>query len=106
MGPDVAPFPEIDRLIHEPARLAILMALASCQSADFHSLRTATGLSGGNLSVQLSKLQKAGLIRVEKGQVDRKSHTTAALSRSGAKKMARYWKTMNRLRKSFKARRG
>ena len=49
----------LNRTVHEPARLAILIVLSACQAADFVFLRTATGLSAGNLSVQLTRLQQA-----------------------------------------------
>src|SRR5437763_11855892 len=91
-------FPEIDRIIHEPARLAILTVLSSCKMADFLFLQNATGLSKGNLSVQLTNLEDAGLILIEKEIVDKKNRTTASLSDQGAKAVARYWKTMDRLR--------
>jgi DNA-binding transcriptional ArsR family regulator len=64
-----APFEELaalDRLIHEPARLALLTALTSCESADFLYLQRITGLSKGNLSSHLSKLEESGLVTVEK----------------------------------------
>ena len=50
-----------DRLVHEPARLAILTALSACQKADFLLLLTITGLTKGNLSSHLTKLEEAGL---------------------------------------------
>ena len=99
--PDVK-FPEIDRVIHEPARLAILTILSSCWTADFLFLQNATGLSKGNLSVQLTNLEEAGLIRIEKEIVDKKTRTTASLSDQGAKAIARYWKTMDKVRNGYR----
>jgi DNA-binding transcriptional ArsR family regulator len=58
--------PEIDRLVREPARLAILTVLAACEWADFLFIKRGTGLSRGNLSVQLSRLEEASLIVIEK----------------------------------------
>jgi Winged helix DNA-binding domain len=55
--------PEIDRIVDEPARLAILTVLASCQSADFLFLEPARGLMRGNLSVQLTRLEEAGPVK-------------------------------------------
>jgi len=95
-------FPEIDRVIHEPARLAILTVLSSCLTADFLFLQNATGLSKGNLSVQLTNLEEAGLIRIEKEIVDKKTRTTASLSYQGAKDVARYWKTMDKVRNGYR----
>jgi DNA-binding transcriptional ArsR family regulator len=94
-----ARFPEIDRLVHEPARLAILTVLSACRSADFLFLQTATGLSKGNLSVQLTKLEQAGLIRIEKAIEEKKTRTTASLSPEGARDLAEYWRSMEALRK-------
>jgi DNA-binding MarR family transcriptional regulator len=101
MTDSTAKFPEIDRLVHEPARLAILTVLSSCRTADFLFLQNATGLSKGNLSVQLSKLQDAGFIRIRKEIVDKKTRTTASLSARGEREVASYWKNMDRLRQAF-----
>jgi DNA-binding transcriptional ArsR family regulator len=91
-------FPEIDRIIHEPARLAILTVLSGCGAADFLFLENATGLSRGNLSVQLTKLEEVGLLRIRKEIVGKKTRTTASLTVQGAKDIAAYWKTMDKLR--------
>ncbi len=56
----------LDRLVHEPARLAILTALDACARADFLYLMTLTGLSKGNLSSHLSKLETAGYLAIDK----------------------------------------
>ena len=57
---------EIDRVVHEPARLAILALLYVVESADFTFIMNQTGLSWGNLSTHMSKLAEAGYIEVEK----------------------------------------
>jgi DNA-binding transcriptional ArsR family regulator len=56
----------IDRIIHEPARLMIVALLAAVEEADFQYLRQATGLTQGNLSAHLTKLEEAGYISIEK----------------------------------------
>jgi DNA-binding transcriptional ArsR family regulator len=56
----------VDKLIHEPARLAALTILDAVESADFLYLQRATGLTKGNLSVHLQKLEEAGLIEIQK----------------------------------------
>jgi DNA-binding transcriptional ArsR family regulator len=53
----------LDRLIHEPARLSIMTALSVVQSADFTSLQRITGLSAGNLSNHLAKLEEGRLVQ-------------------------------------------
>ncbi len=57
---------QVDRLIHEPSRSAILAVLAAVKDADFLYLQKETGLTKGNLSVHLSKLESAGYIAIEK----------------------------------------
>jgi len=84
-----------NRLIHEPARLAILTVLSSCASADFVFLQNATELTKGNLSVQLTKLEEAGLVIIKKEIVERKMRTTVTLSKRGASEIEAYWKTMD-----------
>src|SRR5260370_17807702 len=54
----------LDRLVHEPARFAILTALTACQRADFQSLQAITGLAQGNLSAHLQKLEAGGLLTI------------------------------------------
>jgi DNA-binding MarR family transcriptional regulator len=96
-------FLEVDRLIHEPARLAILTVLSSCRSADFVFLHNVTGLSKGNLSVQISRLEEAELVTVEKVIEKKKTRTTVSLAKSGRSAMDRYWKTMDKIRKRSRA---
>jgi DNA-binding transcriptional ArsR family regulator len=57
---------DIDRIIHEPARLMIVALLAAVEEADFQYLRQATGLTQGNLSAHLSKLEQAAYVAIEK----------------------------------------
>ena len=57
---------EVDRIIHEPARLMVVALFAAVKEADFQYLHNATGLTKGNLSVHLSKLEEAGYIGIEK----------------------------------------
>ena len=56
----------VDRLIHEPSRSSILAILASVESADFLYLQRETGLTKGNLSVHLTKLEEAGYVSIQK----------------------------------------
>jgi DNA-binding transcriptional ArsR family regulator len=57
---------EVDRIIHEPARLMVVALLAAVKEADFRYLHKSTGLTKGNLSVHLCKLEEAGYIAIEK----------------------------------------
>jgi DNA-binding transcriptional ArsR family regulator len=90
--------PEIDRVIHEPARLAILTVLSSCEEADFLFLERATKLSRGNLSVQLTRLEEANVIEIEKRIEHKRTLTTARLTDRGRRTLNAYWETMNALR--------
>ncbi|MFY9938323.1 MAG: transcriptional regulator [Silvibacterium sp.] len=90
--------PEIDRTIHEPARLAILTVLAACERADFLFIERATGLTRGNLSVQLTRLEEAGLIEIEKTIERKRTLTTAALVRRGRQALDLYWQNMDEMR--------
>lgn len=94
--------PEIDRVVHEPARLAILTVLASCREADFLFLERATGLTRGNLSVQLTRLEEAGLIRISKTFAKKRTLTTAALAERGGRALKAYWESMEAMRELAK----
>ena len=85
-----APLAEIDPIIHAPARLSILTALYIVQAADFVFLQKQTGLTRGNLSAHLSKLENAGYIIVEKKFVKRVPRTLLCLSEAGREAFRRY----------------
>ena len=92
------------RVIHEPARLASLIVLARGTPADFVSLQRITWLSKGNLSVQLTNLEKAGLVKSSKEITGKKTHTTLRLSERGAAELEQYWQTMDEIRRQMTAR--
>src|SRR3954454_20190343 len=88
----------LDRLIHEPGRLAVLTVLSSVESADFVFLQRTTNLTKGNLSSHLTKLEEAGLIRIEKRFVRKKPNTNVALTSEGRDRITRHWQQLERLR--------
>lgn len=88
----------LDRLIHEPGRLAILTVLSSVNDADFVFLQRATGLTKGNLSSHLSKLEDAGLVKIEKSFVRKKPNTHIALTPIGKQRTADHWARLERLK--------
>jgi DNA-binding MarR family transcriptional regulator len=88
----------LDRLIHEPGRLAILTVLSSVKDADFVFLQRTTGLTKGNLSSHLTKLEQAGLVEIEKRFVRKKPNTNVALTAEGRQRIARHWDQLERLR--------
>jgi DNA-binding transcriptional ArsR family regulator len=89
---------DLNRVVHEPARLAILTVLANCESADFTFLGTATGLTRGNLSVQLTRLEEAAMISVEKSTKKNRTITTARILSEGRYQLGRYWRQMDEIR--------
>jgi DNA-binding MarR family transcriptional regulator len=87
----------IDRLIHEPARLVISAVLYAVDSADFLYLLRETGLSKGNLSSHLAKLEGAGYIQIEKTFVGKIPRTVCRMTDQGRAAFADY---RERLRKA------
>lgn len=87
----------IDKTIHEPARLLILAHLFVVESADFLFLQRQTGLTWGNISSHLSKLEKAGYVAVKKEFIDRKPHTTLQLTAEGRVAFQEYRKNMKQV---------
>jgi DNA-binding transcriptional ArsR family regulator len=81
---------ELDRLIHEPARLLIVTILASVASADFLFLQRETGLTKGNLSAHLSKLEEAGYVKIEKTFKGKLPLTVCKLTAAGKKALTQY----------------
>ena len=90
--------PVLDRLVHEPGRLAILTVLSSVKAADFVFLQRATGLTKGNLSSHLTKLEEAGLVEISKSFVRKKPNTKVALTAVGKRRIARHWEELDRLK--------
>jgi DNA-binding MarR family transcriptional regulator len=75
---------EINRLVHEPARLKILAFLSLVESADFTFLVSRLGLTMGNLSAHISKLEEAGYVQVLKEFKDNRPHTMLSLTPAGS----------------------
>lgn len=87
---DVSLVLQLDRLIHEPARLMILSILAGAQSVEFRFIETLSGLSKGNLSSHLSKLEAAGLLEIHKTFRGKKPLTTLSMTARGRHALADY----------------
>ena len=84
----------IDRIIHEPARLLLLGQLYGAESADFLYLLRQTGLTKGNLSAHLCKLESAGYVSMEKTFVERLPLTVFRLTDDGREAIEAYRKQM------------
>ena len=81
---------DLDRLIHEPARLMILVLLMQVKEVDFVFLLNETGLTRGNLSSHLTKLEEGGLIATEKRFVNRKPQTVCWMTEKGKQQLTAY----------------
>ena len=95
------PFEDIaglDKLIHEPARLALLTALSACRRAEFLYLQRLTGLTKGNLSSHAAKLETAGLVAVEKTFEGKKPVTYLRLTARGHRAIEAHWQKLDALR--------
>lgn len=98
------PITEIDRVIHEPARLLILGLLSVIESADFLFLMRQTGLTRGNLSSHLSKLEAAGYVNIKKEFVKKIPRTLIRLTLQGRKALQGYKENMIKALKEMPSR--
>ncbi len=80
----------VDRLIHEPSRSVILAVLSVVNRADFLYLQRETGLTKGNLSVHLSKLEAAGYVKIEKSFRGKLPLTLCSLTKEGGQAFENY----------------
>ncbi len=92
MTNDLAALSGLDRVIHEPARLALVAVLSMVENADFLYLQHETGLTKGNLSSHLAKLEEAGYIGIEKTYRGRVPLTLVKLTSKGAEAYKSYKK--------------
>lgn len=89
-GANFSDLADIDRLVHEPARLAVMAVLYVLESADFTFIMNQTGLTWGNLSAHLSKLEEGGYIEVEKTFKGKRPNTILQLTPQGRKAFQTY----------------
>lgn len=95
--PGLSSLTEIDRLVHEPARLMLMALLYVVESADFIFLMNQTGLTWGNLSAHMTKLEEAGYIEVEKTFKGRRPNTMLRLTEAGREAFRAYRQTMKQV---------
>jgi DNA-binding transcriptional ArsR family regulator len=88
---------DLDRVIHEPARLAIVALLNGVKQSDFLWLQRETGLTKGNLSSHLARLEEAGYVAIEKTFQGKIPLTLVRLTQAGALALASYKKSMRHL---------
>ena len=97
MSGDLRAMGDLDRLLHEPARLLITTILFSAAEADFLFLLNATGLTRGNLSAHLSKLEEAGYVQIEKTFKGKLPRTICRLSPAGRTAFEEYRKRLKEI---------
>jgi DNA-binding MarR family transcriptional regulator len=91
---ELQPITDIDPLIHAPTRLKIMAYLSIVESADFTFLMNQTGLTRGNLSINLRKLEDAGYVSIKKEFVDRVPRTLIRLTEEGRQAIQTYRNNM------------
>lgn len=94
MSPEETSYAELDRLVHEPARLHILTVLSLVEGTDFLFLMRQTGLTKGNLSSHLGKLETARYVNIEKEFVEKIPHTIVKITNKGRDALQTYRQQM------------
>ena len=89
---------DLDSTIHQPARLRIMMLLSAVEAADFKFLLNTLGLTKGNLSSHVSRLEEAGYVKVVKSFSGKIPNTSYSLSREGRVSLERYWQAIDEIR--------
>jgi DNA-binding MarR family transcriptional regulator len=89
---------ELDRVIHEPVRLRIMTMLSALDTADFNFLVSTLGLTKGNLSSHVDKLEQAGYVRVKKSFNGKITNTQYGLTRKGRAALEKHWEELDQIR--------
>ena len=87
----------INRIIHEPVRLAILKILTLTKEVDFNFLLTTLGLTKGNLATHTNRLETSGLIEVKKEFYGKIPHTSYRITKKGRRQFQKYWENLKAL---------
>ena len=95
--PILSEFSDIDKLVHEPARLAVMALLYVVESADFTFVINQTGLTWGNLSAHLSKLEEAGYLESQKSFKGKRPNTSLKLTPLGRDSFRKYANKMKEM---------
>ena len=102
MNPE--PFLQLDRVIHEKGRLAIMSMLAASPELSFTELRDALEMTDGNLTSHMRTLQEAGYVSVSKSYENNRPLTTSSLTAAGKKAFASYVNLLEQIVRQNKAR--
>lgn len=101
MNPE--PFLQLDRVIHEKGRLAIMSLLAATPDMAFTELRDALQMTDGNLTTHVRTLQEAGYVVVAKSYQNNRPLTTSSLTPAGRKAFAEYVELLDQIVRQARA---
>lgn len=101
MNPE--PFLQIDRVIHEKGRLAIMSMLAATSELSFTELRDSLGMTDGNITTHIRTLQEAGYIAVTKSYHEKRPLTTCSLTPAGRQSFTDYIALLDQIVRQAKA---
>lgn len=102
MNPE--PFLQLDRVIHERGRLAIMSMLAASPELSFTELRDMLEMTDGNLTTHMRSLQEAGYVSIAKSYRNRRSLTTVSLTPTGRRAFANYVSLLEQIVEQAKSR--
>lgn len=91
------PFLQLDRVIHEKGRLALMSMLAASPALSFTELRDALGMTDGNITTHIRTLQEAGYISVTKSFQKKRPLTTCSLTPAGKTAFTNYINLLERI---------
>ena len=89
---------EIDKIIHEPARLRIMMILSGIDEADFNFMVSTLEMTRGNLSSHMDRLEEAGYVKIVKSFNGKIPHTGYRLTKMGKRALSKYWEALEEIR--------
>ena len=98
---NVFDFKELDKIIHSPVRLGIMSALVSEKEVDFKFLKDKLDLSDGNLSANMTKLEDAGFVHINKFIKDKKTRTLYKITNKGREALRRYVDNLEKIIKGI-----
>ena len=87
----------LNRVVHEPARLAILKILSGAEEANFSFLLNVLGLTKGNLATHANSLEAAGYIEISKEFIGKMPHTTYRITKLGRREFEKHWRHLMKL---------
>ena len=90
---------KVDKVIHEPARLRIMMILSGIDEADFNFIVATLEMTRGNLSSHMDRLQQAGYVEIQKSFNGKMPHTSYRLTEIGELALSKYWETLDEIKK-------